>query len=169
MNIEATEQETSSIVWPVLLSGAIGAGLALLLTPKSGKDIRSDIANLARRAAEEPSETLQQAASTVSQAAESGKQALSGSSEELSESLSASNERSLVVPILISSVVGAAVALLFAPKPGTEMMDDIKDMASSAYDKSKSWYEQGASAVKEAMEKGKEAAVEQKEKIKSAA
>ena len=71
------------------------------------------------------------------------------------------------MPILVSGVVGAAVALLFAPKPGTEVMTDIKDLASSAMEKGKGWYEQGAAAVKEAMEKGKEAAAESKEKIKS--
>ena len=168
MNTESTDRESSSIVWPVLLSGAIGAGLALLLAPKSGKDIRNDISNIARRTSESASETMEEATSSASQAVSASAQALSGSSEDVAE-MSTNEGRSLVVPILISGVVGAAVALLFAPKPGSEVMTDIKDLASSAVDKGKGWYEQGASAVKDAFEKGKEAAAEQKEKIKSAA
>jgi gas vesicle protein len=160
MNTEGIERESSSVVWPVLLSGAIGAGLALLLTPKSGKDIRSDISRIARRTAESPSETMEEAQSAASAAIESAQQPLA-------EAASESGERSLVVPILISGVVGAAVALLFAPKPGTEVMTDIKDLASSAVDKGKVWYEQGAAKVKEAVEKGKEAV--EKEKIRTAA
>lgn len=73
------------------------------------------------------------------------------------------------MPILVSGVIGAAVALLFAPKSGKEVVSDLKDAASTAFEKSKDWYEQGASAVKDAIEKGKEAAIETKEKLRPAA
>jgi len=53
MREEATNSESSSMIVPVLLSGAIGAGLALLLTPKSGREIRSDITRLAKRGGEQ--------------------------------------------------------------------------------------------------------------------
>ena len=112
---------------------------------------------------------MEETKAAASEAMQTGQQAVSQSGEQFAETTSDSGERSLVVPIVMSGLVGAAVALLFAPKPGSEVMTDIKDMASSAFEKSKGWYEQGAAAVKEAMEKGKEAAAESKEKMKSAA
>jgi gas vesicle protein len=169
MDNEVYEKESSSVLWPVLISGAIGAGLALLLAPKSGKDIRSDITRLAKRGSEQAA-NLSGGTADVGRAVESGELASAPASGELaSEAVSASEERSLVLPILVSGVVGAAVALLFAPKPGSEVMTDIKDMAASAVEKGKGWYEQSAAAMKEALEKGKEAAVETKEKLKPAA
>jgi gas vesicle protein len=88
----------------------------------------------------------------------------------LEEALTASRDnRSLIVPVLVSGVVGAAVALLFAPKPGSEIMEDIKGIAASTLEKGKTWYEQGSQAVKEAVEKGKETVAETKEKIRPAA
>lgn len=169
MDNEVFERESSSIVLSVLISGAIGAGLALLLTPKSGKEIRSDIGRLARKTGEEASDTYEESKAAVSQAVQSGKQSISGSSSQLSDITSESQGRSLVVPILVSGVIGAAVALLFAPKAGKEVVEDIKDLASSAIEKGKGYYEQGSSALKEAMEKGKEAAAETKEKLRPAA
>jgi gas vesicle protein len=168
MNNEVFDRESSSVVWPVLISGAIGAGLALLLTPKSGRDIRSDISHLAKRSSEQAANVTGGMAD-AGKVVESGERAFAPAVAVASETVDESAERSLVLPILISGVVGAAVALLFAPKPGSEVMTDIKDMASSAMEKGKGWYEQGAAAVKDAMEKGKEAAVESKEKLKSAA
>jgi len=102
-------------------------------------------------------------------AVESGERAFAPAMEKASETISAPEERSLVVPILVSGVIGAAVALLFAPKSGSEVMGDLKDIASSALEKGKGWYEQSAQAVKEAVEKGKEAAAETKEKLRPAA
>jgi gas vesicle protein len=168
MDNEVIDRESSSVIWPVLISGAIGAGLALLLTPKSGKDIRNDITRLAKRGGEQAA-NLPGGTADAGKVVESGERAFAPAVAQETAMLDESAERSLVLPILISGVVGAAVALLFAPKPGSEVMTDIKDMASSAVEKGKDWYEQGAAAVKDAMEKGKEAAVESKEKLKSAA
>ncbi|OGW42379.1 MAG: hypothetical protein A2010_08825 [Nitrospirae bacterium GWD2_57_9] len=168
MREEATNSESSSMIVPVLLSGAIGAGLALLLTPKSGREIRSDITRLAKRGGEQAANVTGGTAD-VGQAVESGERAFAPAMEKASETISAPEERSLVVPILVSGVIGAAVALLFAPKSGSEVMGDLKDIASSALEKGKGWYEQSAQAVKEAVEKGKEAAAETKEKLRPAA
>jgi gas vesicle protein len=43
----ATEKKQSSIFVPFLVGGLIGAGIALLLAPKSGKELRKDIKDLA--------------------------------------------------------------------------------------------------------------------------
>jgi gas vesicle protein len=155
---EITGEGRSSIIAPVLISGIVGAGLALLLTPKSGREIRQDLRRYASRAGEQPAET---AGAAQAQALEAP------AAEE--EAIAEAGQGSFIVPILVSGVIGAAVALLFAPKPGSEMISDLKDMASSAFEKSKGWYQQGATTVKEAIEKGKEAAAESKAKLRPAA
>lgn len=169
MKEELFERESSSIVWPVLISGAVGAGLALLLAPKSGKEFRSDIGRLASRTGEQAEEALEQGKSAASQAVLASKESFAQAAGNVRDVVSRDEERSLVVPILISGAVGAAVALLFAPKPGREVVDDLKDMASTAVEKGKGLYEQSLSSVKEALQKGKEAAVETKEKLQPAA
>jgi gas vesicle protein len=146
--------------------------LALLFTPKSGREIRQDLGRFAGRAREEslPEEAgaaVQEAAATVQ---ESLRKPVAEAREQLAEYMPGEKAGpSLLVPVLVSGVIGAAIGLLFAPKRGSEVMEDIKGMASSAIEKSKGWYEQGASAVKEAMEKTKEAAEEGKEKFRPAA
>lgn len=175
MNEDIAGKESTSLLVPVLISGIVGAGLALLLTPKSGRDLRQDLKRYASSAGEQAPETVETAAegakgayqestTAIAQPLESGRAA---AEQELAPTIE--SERSFVVPILVSGVIGAAVALLFAPKPGSEVMEDIKDLAATAFEKSRDWYEQGAEAVKEAVEKGKEAAAESKEKLRPAA
>lgn len=166
MRDDVTTEGSNSMIVPVLISGAVGAGLALLLTPKSGREIRSGITRLAKRGGEGGINVTGGAADR-SVAVESG-EVVSAPAMTPEEAM-IEESRSLLVPILVSGVVGAAVALLFAPKSGSEVMEDIKDIAASALEKSKGWYEQGATAVKEAVEKGKEAAAETKEKMRPAA
>jgi gas vesicle protein len=163
--------ESSSLILPVLVSGVVGAGLALLLTPKSGREIRQGISRLTGMTPEQslPGESaapVREAAAAVQQTVE---KPLAEAEEQAEYLAGGEASRSLLVPILVSGAIGAAIGLLFAPKRGSEVMEDIKGMASSAYEKSKDWYEQGATAVKGAMEKGKETAEEAKEKIRPAA
>jgi gas vesicle protein len=168
MREDVTTSESSSMIVPVLISGAIGAGLALLLAPKSGRDLRSDITRLTKRGTEQ-GVNVSGGLADRSVAVESG-EVVSAPAMTLEEALTASRDnRSLIVPVLVSGVVGAAVALLFAPKPGSEIMEDIKGIAASTLEKGKTWYEQGSQAVKEAVEKGKETVAETKEKIRPAA
>lgn len=169
MKEEFTSRESSSIVVPALVSGLVGAGLALLFAPKTGSEIRHDIGQLAKKTAGKAAEVIEEGKAAVSEAVQTGEESFAEAKEQLSLAEPVSDERSLLVPILVSGVIGAAVGLLFAPKPGKEVMGDLKDFASSAIEKGKVWYEQGSSALKEALEKGKEAAVEEKEKLRPAA
>ncbi|HTF99279.1 MAG TPA: YtxH domain-containing protein [Nitrospirota bacterium] len=41
------EIKKSSVLTPFIIGGMVGAGIALLLAPKSGKDLRKDIKDLA--------------------------------------------------------------------------------------------------------------------------
>lgn len=169
MEEEAITKESSSIIVPALVSGVISAGLALLLTPKSGREIRQDIRQLVKKTGEQAGEAIEETRAAVSQAAGSRETFAAGKAQPSELAGPADERTSLVIPVLISGVVGAALALLFAPKSGKEVMEDIKDYASTAVDKGKNLYEQGVSAVKEALEKGKEAAAESKEKLRPAA
>jgi gas vesicle protein len=85
-------------------------------------------------------------------------------------------ERSLLVPFLVGGLVGAGVALLLAPKSGKEVRKDIKDLAMTTRDKvvdtvemGQELYDKGITAVKGAIEEGKRAWTERREKHLKAA
>jgi len=92
------------------------------------------------------------------------------------ELTSEKKESSLVVPFLVGGIVGAGIALLLAPKSGKELRQDIKDVASStkkrittAVDKGNELLEEGKVAVKTAIEAGKTAYAEERDRhIKAA-
>ncbi len=175
MKENVTNTETSSMILPVLISGVIGAGLALLLTPKSGREMRQDIRRFATSASEQAGEqisnVMEQGQEMYSQGKAAASQALSSPMEELEaeEEAPSSSTASMVASVLLGGIAGAAIALLLAPKPGSEVIEDLKGWASTAYEKGKDLYAQGSTAVKEAMEKGKQAASETAEKLQSAA
>lgn len=85
-------------------------------------------------------------------------------------------DSSILVPFLVGGLVGAGVALLLAPKAGKELRKDIKDLASetretiaSTIGKGKELYEGSMAAVKNAIDAGKTAYVEEQEKHRMAA
>ncbi len=85
-------------------------------------------------------------------------------------------ERSVLLPFVVGGLVGAGVALLLAPKSGRELRKDISDLTADArdqvsmtIDKSKELYEGSKSAVKNAIEAGKTAFIEERDKIRQAA
>lgn len=93
----------------------------------------------------------------------------------MNENLDLKNERSVLVPFLVGSLVGAGIALLLAPKSGRELRKDIKDIASDTRDtiattieKGKEFYVEGTAAVKNAIEAGKTAYVSEIEKFRKA-
>jgi len=47
MKEELNVRDYRSILVPFLVGGFVGAGIALLMAPKSGKDLRKDIKNMA--------------------------------------------------------------------------------------------------------------------------
>ncbi|HSB34611.1 MAG TPA: YtxH domain-containing protein [Nitrospirota bacterium] len=83
---------------------------------------------------------------------------------------------SILVPFLVGAFAGAIAALLLAPKAGKELRKDIKDFAanakdnlSSVIDTGKGYYEGSVSAVKTAIDAGKAAYVEERDKHRHAA
>ena len=83
---------------------------------------------------------------------------------------------SILMPFLVGAFVGAVAALLLAPKSGKELRKDLKDFAANAkdnfgaaVDQGKGMYEGSMSAVKTAIEAGKAAYVEERDKHRHAA
>ena len=83
---------------------------------------------------------------------------------------------SFLVPFLAGSLVGAGIALLLAPKSGKELRKDITDIAASTRDKvvetvekGRELYVEGTSAVKNAIDAGKTAYFEERDKHRQAA
>lgn len=71
-----------SVLVPFLVGGVVGAGIALLLAPKSGKEMRKQIKDLASDAKESVTSTIQkgrdlydQSRAAITNAVEAGKEA----------------------------------------------------------------------------------------------
>ena len=176
MKEERTNRKGSTLT-TVLVGGAVGAGLALLLTPKSGSEIRKDL----KRAANRFSQTVDigkdlygEGRVFVNKAVEASKKAYV--EEKPLEPIISNGRGSLLVPILTSSIIGAGIgagiALLLAPKSGSETREDVKRFASSArervgsaIDKGKDIYAAGKTAIAGAVEAGKIPYAEGKQEV----
>ncbi len=85
-------------------------------------------------------------------------------------------ESSILLPLLVGGLVGAGVALLLAPKTGKELRKDIRDLASDTRDKvamtidrSKALFDESKAAVTNAIDAGKKAFIEGRDKVRQAA
>jgi len=94
----------------------------------------------------------------------------------MKEELGVNKVRTMLVPFLAGSLVGAGVALLLAPKSGRELRKDIRDIAvntgdtiTTTVEKGKKLYVESTAAVKNAIEAGKMAYTETREKLWKAA
>ena len=84
----------------------------------------------------------------------------------------ATKERSILVPFLVGGVVGAALGILLAPKAGREVRKQIKDFAVDGKDrivstvgKTKEFYTEAITAVNSAIDAGKQAYLQEREKV----
>ena len=171
-----------SIVMPVLIGSAVGAGIALLLAPKTGKEIRKDLKRLAANTRDQVAEVIdegrdlyEEGREVVAGAVKAGKETYDEGTEVI-EKLMHKKERSLMVPILASGIIGAGIALLLASKSGKEVRGVIKRIAAdtrdkfvSAIDKGKVLYLKGRKAIPVAVEAGKKAYVHEKKRLRRAA
>ena len=83
---------------------------------------------------------------------------------------------SVLVPFLVGGLVGAGVALLLAPKSGQEIRKDIKDIAarttdtiSGTFEKGKEVYVENKAAIVDAIDAGKNAFLQERDKHRRAA
>ena len=187
-----------SILKPVLAGSAVGAGIALLLAPKSGKGLRKDLERFTARtgkqaaevihegrdlyeegrkavtkAVEEGRDLYEEGRKSVMKAVETGREKFDEGRERLSELVYKKKKRSLMVPIMVSGILGAGIAFLLAPKTGKAVREDVKRIAVDTRDKVASLIEKGkvlaTEGVPEAMEAVSKALHEGKEKIWHAA
>ena len=173
--------KAGSMVVPILAGGFVGAGTALLLAPKPGIRVRKDlkrIANITRdqvsEAVDKGREIYEESRTAVANAVEAGKKTYIEGIEKF-EKLTKKDKPSVWLPILAGGVIGAGIALLLAPKSGTEVREDLKrlaastkDRVSSAVEKGKVLYGEGRTAVTNAMEGGKKVYIEGVEKLRQA-
>jgi gas vesicle protein len=187
-----------SILKPVLAGSAVGAGIALLLAPKSGKGLRKDLERFTARtgkqaaevihegrdlyeegrkavtkAVEEGRDLYEEGRKSVMKAVETGREKFDEGRERLSELVYKKKKRSLVVPIMVSGILGAGIALLLAPKTGKAVRKDVKRIAIDTRDKVATLIDKGkdlaTEGIPEAMDAVSKAFREEKKKIWHAA
>ncbi len=165
---EETTNKKKSIMKPVLMGSAVGAGIALMLAPKKGKDIRKDLKRFASNTRNHVADVIDEGRDlyaegreVVAGAVKAGKDTYEDGRERFGK-LMHKKKRSLVAPIVASGIIGAGAALLLAPKAGKKVRGDIKRIASntrdkvvSAIDKGKALYMEGKKAKAKTVAAGK--------------
>ncbi len=93
----------------------------------------------------------------------------------MKEELERTQRNSIITPFLVGGLLGAGIALLLAPKSGKELRKDIKDTASNVnekvtgtLEKGRNLYEESTVAVKNAIEAGKMAYIQERDKQRAA-
>jgi gas vesicle protein len=74
----------------------------------------------------------------------------------------------VLLSFMAGAAIGAGIALLYAPKSGREMRENILDLTEDAVDKIKEYAKEAQEKIKTAVEDGKEAFVEKKSVLASA-
>ncbi len=78
-----------------------------------------------------------------------------------------SSSASWLLSFVLGGLVGAAVALLWAPKSGRQTREQIKDMAQDAKEKAGDYYGQMRDKMSSAMQKGSEVFQQKKSDMES--
>ena len=159
----------STILKPVLVGSAVGAGIALLLAPKSGKELRKDLERFTAKTGKQVAEVIDEGRDLY----EEGREKYDEGRERLSELVYKKKQRSLMVPIMVGGILGAGIAFLLAPKTGKAVREDLKRIAVDTRDKIDSLMEKGKTLATEgipgAMDAVSKAFSEEKKKIWHAA
>lgn len=74
----------------------------------------------------------------------------------------------VLVSFAAGAAIGAGLALLYAPKSGREMRENIADLTEDAVDKIKEYAKEAQEKIKTAIDEGKETIVEKKSILASA-
>lgn len=170
---EELKQRKNSILMPALVGSAVGAGMAVLFAPKSGKELRKDLkrfaANTEKQVAhviDEGKDFYGEGRKVVARAVKTGEKMYDEGAERL-DVLVHGKKRSLVAPIAAGAIAGAGIALLLAPKSGKAVREDIKRIAVDTRDKVGSFIDKGKDLYTEVMARA--AAREEKKEILHAA
>ena len=84
-------------------------------------------------------------------------------------------QNSILVPLLVGGIVGTAIGILLAPKSGREMRKQIKDVTvdskeklASAIERSREFFDEAKTAVSEAVNAGRVAYAQERDKVHTA-
>jgi gas vesicle protein len=154
---EGLTHKKNSILTPVLIGTAVGAGTALLIAPKSGKELRKDLKRISRKTGRQVAEVIDEgrdiyvdSRKAVARFVDNGKKMYEEGAERLDKLVHKKKERSFTAPLVAGGILaGAAVALLLAPKSGKALRKDIKEIAADAGEKVDSVVEKGKNLYKE--------------------
>jgi gas vesicle protein len=78
-----------------------------------------------------------------------------------------SSSASWLMAFVLGGLLGAAAALLFAPKSGRQTREQIKDIAQEAREKAGTYYDEAKDRISDVMQKGAEVFHQKKEEVKS--
>ena len=157
-----------SFLKPALAGGIVGAGLALMMAPKPGKELRNDLKRFARKSQDEFSEVIdtgkelyQDGKEAFFDAVETGRKTFVEGKQKIT-ALTSKEYRPIVISALASGVVGAGIVWLYTTKKGEEVRGEMKRIAGNtaeymgtAVDKGKDIYRESKNAVSDAVESGK--------------
>jgi gas vesicle protein len=139
MKEESTNRK-SSILMPALIGSSVGAGIAVLLAPQSGKKTRKDMKRFAAKTRDQVAEVIDEGkdlyedgSKVVARTVKAGREMYDVGTEKI-EKLMHKKERSIVVPILTGGIIGAGIALLLTPKSGKEVRENLKRIATDTRD-----------------------------------
>lgn len=74
----------------------------------------------------------------------------------------------VLVSFVAGAAIGAGLALLYAPKSGSEMRETLADFTEDAVDKIKEYTKEAQEKIKTSLEEGKETIAEKKSLLASA-
>lgn len=74
---------------------------------------------------------------------------------------------SWLLSFVLGGLIGAAVALLVAPRSGRQTREQIKDMAQDAKERAGGYYDEAKGKISTAMQKGAEVFQQKKEEMQS--
>ncbi len=78
-----------------------------------------------------------------------------------------SSSGSWLLSFILGGLIGAAVALLLAPKSGRQTREQIKDLAEDAKERAEDYYDKAKSQISTAMQKGAEILEQKKAEVES--
>ena len=129
---------TGRTIANIVIGTLVGAGVALLFAPKSGRQIRKDIVKQAHQLTDQASKLTDTAAKVTMEKAKSVHMPdiskhmpdISKHMPDISKMTNRHKRESgtgkMLIGILIGSVVGVGAALLFAPKSGQQMREQLR-------------------------------------------
>jgi gas vesicle protein len=123
---EETAKRGGSLMMPALMGGAVGAGIALLLAPRSGEQMRKDLKRFAAETRgqvgdviDEGMDLYKKGRKAVAKAVKAGMETIDEGTDKIAK-LVKKNGRPLLIPTLATGIIGAGAALLLIPRSGTE-------------------------------------------------